>query len=110
MACTVLDPWREGKDVLGQEWVQKHIDNWFQFSVINAIEADKDPMETVTLVLGHWVWGWEGNWNRNADAREVKIVFEMGLKGCSGVYYVEKGRKSIPGIENNMAKGMKASK
>lgn len=54
--------------------------------------------------------GWEGNWNRDADGHEVKIVFELGLGGCIAVYCVEKGRKSIPGIENNMFKGMEASK
>lgn len=37
-------------------------------------------------------------------------MFEMGLEGCRVVYYMEKGRKSIPGIENNMFKGMEASK
>lgn len=36
------------------------------------------------------------------------MVFEMGLDGCIVVYYVEKDRKSLPGIENNMFKGMEA--
>lgn len=34
----------------------------------------------------------------------------MGLEGCIIAYCVDKRRKGIPSIENNMLKGMEASK
>ena len=83
-----------------------------QYNVINVTpevgDGSQGNREHSDSLLGHRVWRWGGSWNRDAGGNGVKVVFEMNLEGCIVVYDVEKGRRSIPGTESSMFKGMES--